>query len=219
MNYMIHAAPAREWYVREFLIPSMRAQGIREREITIWMDREGKGNLKSCLESFRDCGRHRGGTWHLQDDVILCRDFAARTKANDEGMVCGFYCRNFGPIPEAGRVPARFMWYSFQCIRIPDALAGEFADWAETDAVYRPQYQGLAREGKGDDSFFRDFILERHRDLWLTNLAPNLVDHIDYLIGGTLVNHARIIQINRSSCWEDENLVRELEEALKARNA
>ncbi len=30
MRYMIHACPPRMWYVEEFFIPSMKAQGIRD---------------------------------------------------------------------------------------------------------------------------------------------------------------------------------------------
>ena len=69
MKYMIHACPQRMWYVEEFLVPSMRDQDIRPDEIEIRCDTEGKGNLLSCMESFRDCGERPGGTWHLQDDV------------------------------------------------------------------------------------------------------------------------------------------------------
>ena len=49
MHYMIHACPQRMWYVEGFLIPSMKAQGISEEEITVWNDTEGKGNLFSSM--------------------------------------------------------------------------------------------------------------------------------------------------------------------------
>ena len=214
-QYMIHASPERMWYVEGYLIPSMKAQGIREADITVWNDRQGKGNLASCLESFGSVARAPGGTWHLQDDVILSRSFAQATRDNNEGVVCGFYCRNFGPIAQAGRVPVRFMWYSFQCLRLPNALAGEFVEWFHTDGKFRPCYKDILREGKGDDSFFRDFVLEKHPELWVTNLAPCIADHIDFLIGGTLVNQARLIQVNRAEYWNDEDLVRQLEDRLR----
>ena len=57
MRYMIHACPQRMWYVNDYLLPSLKAQGIPEEEIAIWNDTEGKGTLFSCLESFKACGK------------------------------------------------------------------------------------------------------------------------------------------------------------------
>lgn len=218
MTYMIHASPQRMWYVEEFLIPSMLKQGIPEQEIILRNDTEGKGNLFSCMESFRDCGKLRGGTWHLQDDVILSRDFAEKTRAHEDGIVCGFGCTNFGPsMQERGRVPMPFMWYSFQCIRIPNELAGECAKWFFGDAQYRTQYSTQVVDRRHDDWFFREFLMEQHKDLWVTNLAPNIADHIDYLIGGTLINQARRIQTNRAAFFQDQDLVEDLEKKIKER--
>lgn len=216
MKYMIHACPQRMWYVNDYLIPSMRAQGIEE--IEVLNDTEGKGNLFSCMESFRACGERPGGTWHLQDDVLICRDFAQRTRTHDEGIVCGFACRNFGQsLQERGRVPMIFLWYSFPCIRIPNELAGECAEWFFTDAMHRTQYAAQVVDRRHDDWFWREFLLERHRDGWVTNLAPNLVDHVDFLIGGTLINQQRNLQINRAAFFADRDLVEELERKIKDR--
>ena len=216
MHYMIHACPQRMWYVDGYLIPSMKAQGIPEEEITVWNDTEGKGNLFSCMESFKTCSGQEGGTWHLQDDVIISRDFAARSREYDDGIVCGFGCLNFGPsMQETGRKPSMFMWYSFQCIRIPNEIAREFTEWFYNDAINRTQYASQVVDRKHDDWFFREFIKERKRDLWIQNLDPNLVDHIDYLIGGTLINQQRHLQINRSAFFPDQDLVEELKQRLK----
>lgn len=216
MHYMIHACPQRMWYVNDFLIPSMKAQGIPEEEITVWNDTEGKGNLFSCMESFAACGEQEGGTWHIQDDVIISRDFAEKTREFDDGIVCGFGCNNFGLfLQEQGLKPIIFIWYSFQCIRIPNAIAKEFTEWFWNDAVNRTQYASQVVDRKHDDWFFREFILEKHRDMKVMNLVPNLVDHIDYLIGGTLINKQRNLQINRSAFFPDQDLVDELEKRLK----
>ena len=102
MRYMIHACPARMWYVKDFLIPSMMSQGIRGDDITVWNDSGGKGNLASCLESFASLKDTPGGTWHLQDDVMICRDFAARTKElAGSSIICGFCYSGY----EAGDPP------------------------------------------------------------------------------------------------------------------
>ncbi len=76
-KYMIHACLARMWYVEEFLIPSMLEQGIEWESITIWNDAQRRGNLIACMDSFLSLAGSDGGTWHLQDDVIICRDFAS----------------------------------------------------------------------------------------------------------------------------------------------
>ena len=189
MRYMIHASPARMWYVREYLIPSMEAQGIEPHEIVVWNDSEGKGNLFSCMEAFRWCGSTAHeiatpvcglvrndkagdvGTWHLQDDVIISRRFRELTAENDLGVVCGFGCRNFGPDMEMhGELTVPWMWYSFQCIRIPDSLAGECAKWFFEDAMHRTKYAPQVADRRHDDWFFREFLLEKHRELRITNL-------------------------------------------------
>ena len=217
MKYMIHAAPPRMWYVEGWLIPSMLAQGILPEEILVTCDEYGRGNLISCMESFKLCAEDDGGTWHLQDDVLISRDFAERTREHDLGVVCGFGCGNFGAQgQQAGRQPAAFMWYSFQCIRIPNTLAAECAAWFYDDAQHRSEYQSLIADKRHDDRFWRDFMLEKHRDMWVTNLTPCLVEHVDFLIGGTLINRLRAAKENRAIRFEDGDLVEKLREEISA---
>ena len=54
MKIMIHACPQRMWYVEEFLAPELERQGADR--VDIWCDREGKGNLRACMEAFASCG-------------------------------------------------------------------------------------------------------------------------------------------------------------------
>ena len=219
MQIMIHAVPQRMWYVEGFLIPSMLAQGISREEIELRCDTDGKGNLQSCMESFRAAGARDGGTWHIQDDVILCRDFAKRAQEHDLGIVCGFGCENFGAQQQtAGRVPLVFMWFSFPCIRIPNELAGACAEWFFAEAVKRDDYTKKISDRKHDDFFWQEFLREKRPDVWVTNLTPCLVDHVDYLIGGTLVNPRRPGKINRALSWEDEDLIEALREELGVRS-
>lgn len=210
---MVHASPERMWYVNDYLLPSLKQHGIHA---DVWNDSEGKGNLFSTMESFANCGKQEGATWHLQDDVIICSDFGERIKQNADGVVCGFASQNFGPsMHYRGWVPVLFMWYSFQCIRIPNELAKEFTEWFYEDAMHRTRYSPQVVDRKHDDWFWREFMIERHSDMKVNNLAPNLVDHIDYLIGGTLINRQRRIQVNRARFWADNDLVKQLEEQLK----
>lgn len=215
MQYMIHASPKRMRYVEKHLIPSMTDQGILDKDIVVWNDAQGKGNLVSCMESFQDCGKRDGGTWHLQDDVIICHDFAKRTEDFDNGVVCGFCCEHFEATTEnIGEVEVRLMWYSFQCIRIPNQLAGECADWFYNDASKRDKYRFKVLSNKYDDTFWMDFMAEKHRDMKVTNLVPNLVDHIDFVIGGSLVNKLRGNKERRAFYFEDASLVEELKNKL-----
>ena len=223
MRYVIHSSPVRQWYVDDFLIPSMLEQGISQNEIVVKCDTMHRGNLFACMDSFQWCGEHEeNGSWHLQDDIVLSRDFAEKTRTYDEGVVCGFVVKEWGPDPsKTGLVQAKELWYSFQCIHIPDRLAGECAKWFYLDAVKRRnlQYQNRIARKKHDDDFFRFFLLEKHPRVEIRNLNPNLVDHVDYLIGGSLVNRDRKRPVNRAFYWEDESIVKDLEERLKARES
>ena len=99
MRYMIHCVPSRLWYVEDFLVPSMLEQGISSNEISIYCDYKRKGNLFSFMDSIRYCGEHpvEGGTWHLQDDVLISRNFAKTTREFNSGVVCGAVIKDWGP--------------------------------------------------------------------------------------------------------------------------
>ena len=219
MRYLIHTCNQREWYVNKYLIPSLIDQGIQSEDIMVWLDTENKGNLHSCMESFSYCGKESGATWHLQDDVILCRDFAERTKKFDEDfIICGFCGVEVGPcISRIGRVRPTQMWWSFQCIQIPNDLAKECSEWFYEDAVFRDNEEIAKRiaGGKSDDWMFRRFINENYPNTVIINYEPNLVDHIDYLLGGSVINSARTRK-HTSAYFKDRDLIQILEERLRA---
>ena len=216
-RFMIHACIPREWYVRDYLIPSMVEQGIKEEDIEVWLDRNNDGCLLSAMKAFHECGKRDGGTWHMQDDVVISSDFAEKTREYDDGVVCGYMYRGFELMePRPGRVPAVFSWNSFPCIRIPNKLAGEFADWFFTDAIYRDNYKEWVDSNKHDDSFWHDFYDECHNDDYAFNLKPSIVDHIDYMLGGSVVNQWRGYRA-RATFWEDEKVVEELQIKLARR--
>ena len=218
-RYMIHSAPSRQWYVDNFLIPSMMEQGIEEHEIVVRCDTARKGNLISCMDAFKYCGEYPvNGTWHIQDDVVLSRDFAEKTREFNSGVVCGTVIKDWGPDPNKfGIQPVKELWYSFQCIRIPDELAGECAKWFFEDASKRTEgkYRNRVLRNKHDDDFFQFFLFEKHPDMMIRNLNPCIVDHVDYMVGGSLINSERNKPINRAVHWADETVITELEEKLK----
>ena len=216
MKILIHACPQRMWYVTDFLIPMLREQGAKD--IEIWNDTQQHGNLKSCMDSFA-ARTGDGGTWHIQDDVLPCHDFVERCEEYDDGLVYGFCCRNFNDRPDAaGEVYVSDAWNSFQCVRIPDAWARECAEWVFSKAwqkeSYLPELRILFGLGKGDDTFYHEYINCRHPYETALNLKPNLVDHIDWLVGGSAIQHWRDY-IARAEFFDDQYLVEELSERIK----
>ena len=205
-RYLIHACESRMWYVEDYLIPSMYEQGIDE--VDVWIDVRHEGNLKCFVDSLCDCKDYPGGTWHLQDDVIIARDFATRTRQHIDGVVCGFYCEHFQNGNESE------LWYSFPCLHIPNDMAGEFVEWYNRPAIQK-RYLNWIFERKHDDDIFNAFLKDKgYKE---TKLNPCLVDHVDYLIGGSLVNMQRLKKQTRATFWHDEDLVRELEVKLAHR--
>lgn len=211
MRYLIHMTPERAWYVDNFLIPSMKEQGIADELIFKWNDDSHKGNLISCMNSFVACKRIEGGTWHLQDDVIISRNFAKRTKGYQEEIVCGICIASVGPhVDSTGVVRAEHMWHSFQCIYIPNYIAADCGRWFYSEAIHEERFKKRIADGKSDDFIFRRFVVENYRDkVDIVNLKPNLVDHIDFLIGGTLINPDRTKEM-RAKYFPDTSLIEEL---------
>ena len=212
MKVLIHACPKRMWYVEGWLVPELRRQGADE--VEIWNDTEGAGNLAACMASFR-ARTGDGGTWHIQDDVLLCRDFVKRCREHDEGVVYGFCCEQFTDDPQqVGRLSVEDAWHSFQCVRIPDAYARECAEWLEGEGREHDDYPLWTRSGKMDDSVFRNFLINRHGRETVENLKPCLVEHVDWIVGGSVLHPWRGY-LARATWFEDDALVRELKASVR----
>ena len=214
-QYLIHAMPKRIWYVNEYLIPSMIEQGIKAEDIRVYNDEKREGNLKACMKAYEMC-EGDGGTWHLQDDVCISSSFKVLTEKHDTGIVCGFKSEYDGT-QMPGIVPVQNMWFSFPCIRIPNSIAREVAKWVQTQMIGNPVYKSWWERGVNDDLFFRRYVWDKYPDMEALNLDPNVVDHIDYLIGGTVNSNARIRQI-RAIYFDDLPAVEKLEKWLEVHN-
>lgn len=214
MKVLIHASPKRMWYVDQYLVPSLLDQGLDDGDIEVWNDTTRKGNLIACMESFA-ARTGDGGTWHIQDDALLCRDFVERCRQLDTGLVYGFCNVQFTDDPrQSGLVYMPDAWHSFQCVRIPDTWARECAEWFFADARCRPELRWMAETGKMDDAFFTAFCEERHPTETVHNAKPCLVEHVDYLLGGSLCNEWRGYWV-RAHWFADPDLVEDLRERLK----
>ena len=224
MKYMIHTYPTRLWYVKEYLVPSMIKQGIKENDIIIYNDENKLGNLYAFLDSMKWIKNNLNetdGTWHLQDDVIICHDFKKRSEENavNDGIACGFVSGKYNKINKEyiGQTPLIRAWCSFPCIYIPNKYATEFLDWIKIAKTKDNEYEYKRRynSNRHDDFFFIHFLREEHPDTFAYHVKPCLVDHIDYLIGGS-INAPRPEPV-RAYYWEDEYLVEELKHEMEVR--
>ena len=212
---MIHTYPKRLWYVEQYLIPSLLAQGIDNTSIIVYNDVNGDGNLLSCMKSFASVPDDDKGTWHLQDDVLICRDFKKRTEEYDDGIVCGFSSLKYdGDIENRkGYVSRDKLWFSFPCIRIPNKWARECAEWVPKYIIGNPVYERYWKQRCNDDWCFRAWLKQAYPDCRGLNITPCLVNHIDYLIGGRSMLQERKHPVT-AQYWTDDDLVEELKNVL-----
>ena len=200
---IIHTCPQRLWYVKDFLIPSLQEQGLDD--IYLVNDKFKIGNLLAFVKSLEK----PIDAYHLQDDVIICRNFAERIKKLNSGIVCGFSSTTFEPDSYIeGLTTPEHMGFSFPCIRIPAEVAEHFYRWFHTEET-KQKYNDMIQTGKMDDLLFKEFLITERPEEPINNLNPSLVDHIDYLLGGSTVNKAREGRYKqaRATNFEDKGLV------------
>ena len=221
MRVLIHACPQRMWYVEEFMVPALLGQGLDPEDLEIWNDSMGYGCLRSCMVAF--ASRYgNGGTWHLQDDVLIASDFVRRCREHDQGVVYGFCCEYFTDDPgQTGHVYPPDAWHSFQCVRIPDEYARACAEWYLSGAwrmLGDAQLEALAEDNRGDDTFFREWMQELHPAETVENLRPNLVEHVDRWIGGSVLHQWRDYPAT-AYYWQEPELTEQLRARLRLRAA
>ena len=213
-KYMIHACKNRLWYVRQYLVPSLIEQGVKNDDIAVYVDDKSEGCLVSYINSFKQLTGK--GTWHLQDDVVVSTRFKELTEKHDRGVVCG-YCNCYDKDISYGYVSTEKMWYSFPCIRIPDNMAIDFAEWLQTDKVQQT-FGSYIKYNKHIDVLFQLYVNETYSTMSVLNLSPNIINHIDYLIGGSVINGNRNEGPKELMAvyWEDSrDTIDRLERSLK----
>ena len=217
MKYMIHTYKDRLWYVNEYLVPSLLKQGISIDNIIVYADMNKDGNLVSFLKSIDVLSDDDVDVWHLQDDVLVCSDFRVRAEQEYKTeLVCGF-ASVYDNFSKTGiQYELKDIWFSFPCIRIRTGLLKHFKIWFDSYVGSDARFNTWVETNKHDDLLFRYFLENYHTEIRATNLVPNLVEHIDWLIGGSLVNQIRSDDA-RSRYWNEKNLVEELEKSLQKR--
>lgn len=213
-KYMIHACKNRLWYVRQYLVPSLIEQGVKNDDITVYVDDKNEGCLVSYINSFKQLTGE--GTWHLQDDVVVSTRFKELTEKHDKGVVCG-YCNCYDKHITWGVISAEKMWYSFPCIHIPDNMAIDFVKWLQTEEV-KKAFGCYIDRNKHIDVLFKAYVNKTYSTMPVLNLNPNIINHIDYLIGGSVINGNRNEGPKELMAvyWEDSrDTIDRLERSLK----
>lgn len=213
-KYLIHSCNKRKWYVDQFLVPSMIKQGINQDDILVYNDNTKAGCLPSFIESAKMILDEPGGVWHLQDDVIISSWFKRITEEFDRGIVCGF-CSYYSKDVQSGCRPINDLWYSFPCIRIPNSILKGFIEWLSSASVQN-KYQAYIKERKFVDTLFRIYVLDEHHKEIVRNLNPNIVDNVDYLLGGSTINYARA-EKPVSLYFQESELIEKLKMELSKR--
>jgi hypothetical protein len=96
------------------------------------------------------------------------------------------------------------MWFSFPCIRIPTNILTDFTTWANGNLWQSKYFKANVRRNKADDLIFREWLYDNYPSMSHLNLAPNIVNHIDKYIGGTVCNKQRDPDYDTMSIfWED----------------
>ena len=210
-KYLIHTCKDRLWYVNKYLIPSMRKQGIKKKDIVVYNDRKREGQLISLIKSYDKTNGE--DFWHLQDDIIISSKFKEKTEEYDSGIVCGF-CNGFS-ISRPGRVVLFDMWYSMPCIRIPGYIFKEFVEWLNDEST-KNTFRSYIEENKHDDVLFEAFMKNTYPKTLTYNLAPNIVNHIDHLLGGSIINKSRSksTEFIMSRFWDEPELLDHIEQEL-----
>lgn len=219
MKFMIHTCEntVRLNYIDRFLVPSMVYQGIPEQDILIWKDDHHWGNLYAFANSMKHIGNTEDmddGIWHIQDDVLLSERFYNVAKKHD-GLVAYGFCNELfdgGNCNCIGKVSVARSWASFQCIYIPNRYAKEFSEWFFDDVIPDRRYTELTDKMKHDDTIFKLFLAEKHPNDAIVNIYPCMVDHIDYILGGTTLGYDRGKDPSRKAYFWEEN---HLNDALK----
>lgn len=213
MKYMIHTHPKRLWYVQNYLVKDMLKQGIKKEDIIIVNDSKGLGNLQAFINSLELV---TDDTWHLQDDVLLSSKFKIKTEVLGKMnmIVSGFcfYDFNMGCTLCQGFTRPIFMYMTFPCIFIPKRYSDEFKEWVKIPLV-KEKHKTFFESGKCDDQLFYQYVLEIHRGDEIYNCYECLVDHVDYLLGGSSINERD--GVVRATYWYENERNIELEKELK----
>jgi hypothetical protein len=191
--YLIHTCPKRKDFVDNYLVPALKLQGIENGRIFIYNDTQKLGNLQAYIKAADIISGQRPDIQivHLQDDIIPCSTFKEVIETNykelyDVDVVCGFNSQ-YDDIDKQFIQNASKSWFSFQCIKFSNKMLQDFIFWLKNEG--RKQHENWWGTGKYDDSFFKVYI--KTLDIKVLNLCPTVVQCVDDVLGGSLINGNR----------------------------
>lgn len=220
MNYLIRATTKRMWYVEKYLIPELESQGCGKLGRNIKIFQDDSGNLSSFMNMCKYILSHYKSddfVWVLQDDVYPCDNFHYMTNKYARTEVNGF-CSGYDNIHLDGIQHTSNSWLSFQCKNFRVDIIELFVKWFFEN--HEKEFGSFVRANKYDDSIYYRF--EKSMNDYILNLNPNIVEHVDYLIGGSIVNKNRTpeeAELMKSQNFEDVNKIKALEEKLNENKA
>lgn len=203
--FVIHCVPKRRKWVDGYIIPELKKH--KEKYI-IYEDKKGDGNLKSFTNSLDKVKDIPNGCWHIQDDIYFAKDFFERIKKMPKDMlILGFTSADWC----LGAPGTQFIsgaWLSFQCVYIPTRYTKGFRQFLKD---YYDEYKDMIDQNCNDDTLFKKHLLKNFPSDWVWNEKPNLVNHIDYLIGGTTIH--KNFKPHLALYWDEP--IEEMEQKVK----
>ena len=208
--YLIHTCPKRKDFVDNYLVPALKLQGIESSRIFIYNDTQKLGNLQAYIKAADIISGQRPDIQivHLQDDIIPCSTFKEVIETNykelyDVDVVCGFNSQYDNANNFFVR-KAVDSWFSFQCIKFSNKMLQDFVFWIKNKGQYL--YKNWYDQGKYDDSFFKEYIQSVKPNPLVLNLNPTIVQCVDDIIGGSVINNSRGFNMKSSLFLDGETI-------------
>lgn len=218
--YVIHTSPKRIDFVNKYMIPCFKRYGIKD--IYVWNDEKMIGQL----DAWTDCARwiveeksDFCGTWHLEDDVIPCKEFKRLSESLPAmaEIIQGFITENkdFDFNGTLGVSTVKDLSYGTQCIYIPNSFLKGFIQFVDEYVKTYNYRAGQYRRGTlYADAVLRAYLRRYHKDATICNPDSCMVEHIDYLIGGRSVKKQKLYttkarkfdnyyEVERLKIWTD----------------
>ena len=202
------------------MIPCFKRYGIEN--IVVWNDAEMIGQLNAWTDCARWILKEKSdydGTWHLEDDVVPCKQFKALSEElpATADIIQGFITENkdFDFNGTTGIASVKDLPYGTQCIYIPNSYLQGFI--AFMDNIVKTGKYRAGQYNRGTlyaDAVLRAYLRKYHRNITINNLDSCMVEHVDYLIGGRSVKKQVLrntkarkfdnyYEVERLSIWTD----------------
>ena len=219
MKYVIQSCSSRLWYVQNFLVPDMLSQGIKESDICVLNDDDSLGCLWHYIRTCEIVLRkypNEPGVWRLQDDVLISSTFKEATEAAPKDIVCNGYLatEESDDYDKVGLVAVKDYWYSFPCIYVPNEITRGFLEWFKYKVVREGKHSKQLQKRKYDDYFFWLSMQAQRKDALILNMYPNIIQHVDYLLNGSVVNQKRKAGKAKAYYWLETEREEELAQRI-----